>query len=390
MMHAGALEMVTQVESFSKTMRMLVCAGGTGGGIYPALAAVAELERQGLEREQVLWIGTRGEMEEELVPGAGLHLETIQGGPLVGVPLSQSLPNAAQLAWSIGPSMRLLRQFKPHVMFMTGGYMAAPVAIAAWMQRIPIGIYLPDVEPGSSIKFALPMAKRIAATTEGSAAFVPEKKLVVTGYPVRPQIRAATNLSKNDALAQFDLVPGRKTLFVFGGSRGAQAINRALMAVLPEMLSVYQVIHISGTLTWPEVEANVQTLNAEQRSYYRAYPYLHQRMGVAFRAADLVVSRAGASMLGEAPAFGVPSVLVPLTFAWRYQKVNADYMTQRGAAVQLTDQTLPDRLLPTVNDLLQDEQRLLAMGKAAKALDQPDATARLAEFIVALAKEGGS
>ena len=95
-------------------------------------------------------------------------------------------------------------------------------------------------------------------------------------------------------------------------------------------------------------------------------------MGAAFRAADLVVARAGASMLGECPAFGLPSVLVPLTFAWRYQKVNADYLTERGAAVQLTDETLPEALLPTVRALLFAPDRLAGMAAAAAALDRPD------------------
>jgi UDP-N-acetylglucosamine:LPS N-acetylglucosamine transferase len=102
------------------------------------------------------------------------------------------------------------------------------------------------------------------------------------------------------------------------------------MASLPQLLAHYQVIHISGTLTWSQVEANLETLSQAERAYYRPYPYLHERMGAAFRAADLVVARAGASMLGEAPAFGLPSVLVPLTFAWRYQKVNADFLADQG------------------------------------------------------------
>lgn len=371
-------------------MRVLICAGGTGGGIYPALAAASELEAQGLDRDQMLWVGTAGEMEEQLVPDAGIRLETISGGAIVGVPWRESIPNAAKLTWSIGSGMRLVRQFKPHVMFMTGGYMAPPIAAAAWMQRVPIGIYLPDVEPGASIRSILPVARQIACTTDGSAVFVPPEKMVVTGYPVRPELRAATRLSKEQALAQFDLAPLRQTLFVFGGSRGAQNVNRALMAILPQLLQDFQVIHISGTLTWPEVEENWQTLTDEQRAWYRPYPYLHQRMGAAFRSADLVVARAGASMLGEAPAFGLPSILIPLSFAWRYQKVNADYLAKRGAAVQLTDETIHGSLLSTITGLFADAPRLAAMGKAAKALDKPLATANLADFIVGLAKEGRS
>jgi UDP-N-acetylglucosamine--N-acetylmuramyl-(pentapeptide) pyrophosphoryl-undecaprenol N-acetylglucosamine transferase len=363
-------------------MRVLICAGGTGGGIYPALAAATELRRRGLNEDQLLWIGTRGEMEERLVPRAGLKLETISGGAIVGVPAHVMLRNSMKLAWSLGKASSLIGRFKPDVMFMTGGYVAVPVALASRWQRVPISIYLPDVEPGSTIRFVMRFAQKVACTSEGSRAYVPEEKMVVTGYPVRPQLRAATRLSRTEALAQFNLKPERPTLFVFGGSRGARNINRALMGILPPLLQQTQVIHISGTLTWPEVEANAVTIAAELRPFYRPYPYLHEEMGAAFRAADLVVARAGASMLGECPAFGVPAILVPLTFAWRYQKVNADYLSQRGAAVQVRDEALSRELLPTVMALLQDESRLSRMGAAARALDKPDATANLAQLIM--------
>lgn len=365
-------------------MRILVCAGGTGGGIYPALAAVAELQQLGVVTEDILWIGTMGEMEETLVPRAGLRLQTIAAGPIVGVPLATRTRNAGRLFRGLGAASGHIGRFRPAVAFMTGGYVAAPVAVAARRHGVPIVVYLPDVEPGSAIRAVMPLARRVACTTDGSRAYVPAEKMVVTGYPVRPDIRAARELSREEALARFDLSPGRPTLFVFGGSRGAQAINRALMAVLPALLDDAQVIHVSGTLTWPEVEANAAGLPRSMRDFYRPYPYLHEEMGPAFRAADLVVARAGASMLGECPAFGLPAVLVPLTFAWRYQKVNADYLTDRGAAVQLTDETLGEALLPTVRRLLFDDRALLTrMGEAAAALDRPDAAKNLARLILA-------
>ena len=363
-------------------MRVLVCAGGTGGGIYPALAVVTELQAMGVGVEDILWIGTKGEMEETLVTRAGLRLETIPAGPIVGVSPATRARNAAKLVRGVGAASTHVRRFRPNVMFMTGGYVAAPVAVAARRHRVPIVIYLPDVEPGSTIRFALSLASRIACTTDGSRVYVPAEKMVVTGYPVRPDVRAARLLSQAEALAQFDLSPGRPTLFVFGGSRGARNINRALMAALPELLTEAQIIHVSGTLTWPEVEANATTLSPELRAYYRPFPYLHEQMGPAFRAADLALARAGASMLGECPAFGLPSILVPLTFAWRYQKVNADYLTERGAAVQLVDENLMETLLPTVRALLLDREKLSHMAEAAAALDRPGAATDLARLIL--------
>ena len=369
-------------------MRLLICAGGTGGHVYPALAMVTELLRQGVQKEDILWIGTRGKMEETLVPRAGLRLETLAGGAVVSsAPLHVRMMNATRLVWGTGTASKHIRQFKPDVMFMTGGYTAVPVTLAAWLKRIPSGIFLPDIEPGATIKGLQRFARKIACTTEKTNAFLPQEKLVVTGYPVRPELRAANELSKTDALAQFDLHEGRPTLFVFGGSRGAQNINRALMANLPELLRTMQVIHVSGTFTWDEVERNTATLPAELRQWYRPFPYLHERMGAAFRAADLVLARAGASMLGECPAFGLPAILVPLTFAWRYQKVNADYLTQQGAAIQSTDERLESELLSLVNGILQDQTRLAAMQTAARALDIPDAANNLAQFVINLSKK---
>ena len=390
MTHVGAFNFSVSPHSLSKTMKILICAGGTGGGIYPALAAVSALESDGLSLDQILWIGTAGEIEETLIPRSGIKLETIHGGAIVGVPLQVSIRNAAKLAWSVSKASGLIRRFQPDVMFMTGGFLAPPVALAARLHRVPIGIFLPDIEPGSSIKAVMPFAEKIACTTEGSQAYVPKDKMVVTGYPVRTEIRDALHMTKAEALAQFDLDPVRPTLFVFGGSRGALNINRALIASLPELLQKAQVIHISGTFSWPEVEANVDSLSSKERRWYRSYPYLHNEMGAAFRAADLVVARAGASMLGEGPAFGLPAILIPLTFAWRYQKVNADYLTQRGAAIQLTDENLSEELLPAVLGLLQDRKRLLEMSQAAKAADMPEATSRLAQFITSLGKGAAS
>jgi len=367
-------------------MRVLVCAGGTGGGIYPALTAVSELETLGVSREQILWVGTQGEMEEKLVPRAGLKLQTIQGGAVVGVPLAARVKNLAKLTWSVGTAHNLIRQFKPDVMFMTGGYMAAPVALAARLHGVPIVIFLPDVEPGSAIKSVMPLAQKVACTTNLSQEFVPAEKLVVTGYPLRPEIRAAAQLSRAEALAQFELADGRPTLLVFGGSRGSWNINKALMDSLPDLLAHIQIIHVSGTLTWPQVEENANALPADLRQWYRPYPYLHEEMGAAFRAADLALARAGASMLGESPAFGLPTILVPLTFAWRYQKVNADYLTERGAAVQSTDERLPAELRELVLGLLEYPHRLEQMRQAARALAVPQAAANLAQVIQQTAK----
>jgi UDP-N-acetylglucosamine--N-acetylmuramyl-(pentapeptide) pyrophosphoryl-undecaprenol N-acetylglucosamine transferase len=298
------------------------------------------------------------------------------------------IKNAAKLTWSMGKSNRLFGRFRPDVLFMTGGYVNVPVALVAWLRRVPAAIYLPDIEPGAAIRFLSNFVQNVACTAPASRQYFTDEKVVITGYPVRPDVRAATELSRETALARFDLAPARPTLLVFGGSRGARTINQALWAILPDVLAEIQVIHITGQLDWPEVEAHSQRLTAPERDYYRPYPYLHERMGAAFRAADLAVARAGASMLGEAPAFGLPSILVPYPYAWRYQKVNADYLADRGAAIRLDDALLQEALLPTALDLLRDETRLGQMAQAARELDIPGAADNLASLLLQLGQRG--
>ncbi len=333
----------------------------------------------------MLWIGTHGQMEETLVPRAGLQLQTIAGGQIAGVSRRKQATNVLKLAKGALEAWQIIGRFQPDALLMTGGYVNAPVAVAAKLRGVPAAIYLPDVEPGAAIKRVEPLVQKIACTTDGSAAFLPPHKLVVTGYPVRASLREALILSQAEARATFDLDDRRPTLFVFGGSRGAQSINRALMAILPDLLQTAQVIHVSGTLTWDEVAAFAETLPDDLRPHYKPFPYLHEQMGMGFRAADLVLARAGASMLGECPAFGVPAILVPYPHAWRYQKVNADFLVQRGAGVRIDDDMMNETLLPTIMAILADSAKLDAMKRAASALDIPDAPGRIADVLEELA-----
>jgi UDP-N-acetylglucosamine--N-acetylmuramyl-(pentapeptide) pyrophosphoryl-undecaprenol N-acetylglucosamine transferase len=224
--------------------------------------------------------------------------------------------------------------------------------------------------------------------------FAQKQNVQVTGYPVRPDLHTWQHQA---ALEVFGLSADLLTLLVFGGSKGARSINRALLAALPQLLAEMQVIHVSGELDWPEVETFrvglVDRLDSslpldqrlEMASRYHAYPYLHEEMGAALAAADLVVSRAGAATLGEFPLFGIPAILVPYPHAWRYQVVNAQFLTQRGAALLLEDRDLPEKLLPTVLGLVRDRSRREAMRQAMRSLARPDAARSIAHIIRDLA-----
>jgi UDP-N-acetylglucosamine--N-acetylmuramyl-(pentapeptide) pyrophosphoryl-undecaprenol N-acetylglucosamine transferase len=226
------------------------------------------------------------------------------------------------------------------------------------------------------------VADRIAITTRDTRAYLgSHPSVVVTGYPTRTDLRS---WNREQALAVLGLSAELPVLFVFGGSKGARSINQALWAVLPELLPEMQIVHITGQLDWPEIEGVLASLPVDHADRYHPYPFLHQEMGAAFTVADLALSRAGASTLGELPLFGLPAVLVPYPYAWRYQQVNAQYLAERGAAVVLEDAELPTQLLPVVRDLIENIHKREQMRSAMRALAQPDSAAKIAGHLHSL------
>ena len=327
------------------------------------------------------FVGAVGGMEGALVATARLGFRDyheVLAGPMHGVsPLRMA---ASLLKLSVGSlqSLVMLRRIRPRVILLTGGWANFPVAAAARLLRIPIVIYLPDIEPGLTIQVLQRFARKVAVTAAPSLRFFAAGKALVTGYPLQRDRLCA---DRNAALARFQLDPGRKTLLVFGGSRGARSINLALGDNLARLLDGgLQVIHITGELDWARAQAQVGDLAAHP--CYRAYAYLHADMGLAFAAADLAVCRAGASALAELPAFGLPAILAPYPYAWRYQKVNADYLAQRGAALRVNDEDLSAQLGDTVLALLGDDARLAQMQASSRALATLDGAQKLAALLI--------
>lgn len=360
-------------------LTILFASGGTGGHVYPALAVAEAIDPQ----NRLIFVGSGG-LERDLVKESGITFDSyidVRGGPIAGVSLPRKLISAVNMMMGTLQAFFLMARRKPDSILLTGGWSGLPVALAAWVRRVPILIFLPDIEPGSTIRMYQRLARYVATTVPESSAYFPSGKTIVTGYPLRKDVLSA---NRAEAIKHFKLDPDCKTLLVFGGSRGARSINRALMDILPELLtSGLQIIHVSGTLDWPEVEARRAAITGSR--YYHAYPYLHHDMGLAMAAADLVISRAGASALAEFPLFGLPSILVPYPHAWRYQKVNADYLSERGAAITMQDERMKTDLLPTIQALLADSARLSEMKSKAAAMARPDGAKNVALELVRLA-----
>ncbi len=350
--------------------------------MYPALAVLQHLMNEHPEVEP-LWVGGAGGMEGDLVRRAGVPFESIPAAGVHGVGLRQLPGNLRRLSGGALASRRILRRFRPQALFFTGGYVAVPMALAARTvrPRPRILLYVPDIEPGLALKTLARFADRIALTAADSRAFFPRRAhLTVTGYPIRPELTA---WERSAARAHFGLQPETPALLAFGGSQGARSINWALTRCLPDLLPEVQVLHISGRRDWEEVQAATRSLPPALADRYHLRAYLHgQEMGAALAAADLALSRAGASSIGEFPFFGLPAILVPYPYAWRYQQVNAAYLQRRGAAVILPDAELNDRLASTVLTLARAPEQLAAMRAAMQRLSTPQAARNIGQLLI--------
>ena len=348
--------------------------------MYPALAIHSALKNANPDIE-TLWIGGEGGMEAGLVERAGIPFKTIPAAGLHGVDFRRLPGNLYAILRGIISATRILNEFKPDVLFFTGGYVAVPVALAG--RKIPTLLYVPDIEPGVALKVLASFSNCITTTSEESKQFFPAKaKVVVTGYPIRPEL---AGWDKITARKQLNIHDERPVILVFGGSKGAHSINQALLAHLNNLLTTTNIVHISGELDWPEVENVMANLPQDLREHYHAFPYMHEEMGAALAAADLVVSRAGASVLGEFPCFGLPAILVPYPHAWRYQKVNAETLTKHGAALMVEDSKLKSGLFLTINKLFETPEKLETMRTAMLSLRSDNAAGKIATQIYELA-----
>jgi undecaprenyldiphospho-muramoylpentapeptide beta-N-acetylglucosaminyltransferase len=360
-------------------VRLLICAGGTGGGVYPALAVLQTMQN----KAEVLWVGGDGGMEARLVERANVPFKTIPAAGVHGVGLKTLPGNVIRLVRGFFAARNIINDFKPDVLFFTGGYVAVPMALAGL--RIPTFLFVPDIEPGLALKTLARVADRIAVTAQASFRyFRRQARLIATGYPTRPDLSRWTRSEARQALK---LAGDSPVLLAVGGSKGARSLNNAILENLVPLLEQAQVVHITGELDWPTIEGRTKGLTAEQAARYHAYPFLYEEMGAALAAADLAVSRAGASVLGEYPLFGLPALLVPYPHAWRYQKGNANALVECGAAIMLEDDKLSKQLLPTVNALLSQPQKLASMRDAMQHLSHPEAAAEIGRQILTLCQE---
>jgi UDP-N-acetylglucosamine--N-acetylmuramyl-(pentapeptide) pyrophosphoryl-undecaprenol N-acetylglucosamine transferase len=361
-------------------VRVLFTGGGTGGHIYPALALAAALEKG---NSSLLFVGTAGGLEQELVPRAGFHLRTIT---VSGLERRLSVKNVLtffRLAKGMGQAYRILREFRPHVVVGTGGYVSLPVVFVATRLGIPTLIHEQNVLPGLANKFLSRFVTTVAVTyAESERHFPRARRLVETGNPIRNEI---LDLNREEGKGRLGLKDEGQLLLVFGGSRGARPINEAMLKALPILSGQSQITiyFITGNDDFEHVR---QVLNPgigkEKMGNIIIKPYLHD-MPAGLAAADLVVARAGATTIAELTARGIPAVLIPSPYVTgNHQEYNARLLERRGAAAVILEKELTGpSLAAKVLEILQDPSQLRRMGTSSFTLGQREAVEKLVALI---------
>ena len=352
----------------------------TGGGVFPALAVLQALENKA---EDTLWVGSRSGMEETLLAQYQIPFKAISAAGIHGIEIFSLPKNSLQLIKGWQESKAIIRNFKPQVIFFTGGYVGIPMSVAA--HNIPSVVFIPDIEPGLALKIIMRSADRITVSTGLSLPFIHEKeKVKITGYPLRQEIKK-WNRKKGRAL--FNIPMDSTVLLAFGGSKGARSINQALMQILNKLIGNMHVIHITGVDNWSEVQAIRESNSKLESSHYHVFPFLQENMGAALAAADLAVCRAGASTIGELPYFGLPAIMVPYPHAWKYQQQNAKYLVNKGGAEMIKDNNLSRDLYRKITEIIFNKQKLEKMGKNMQSLAVVDAEQSIANVLLKVRKD---
>lgn len=323
-------------------------------------------------------MGRAGGVEERIAGELHIPFTGIRVGGLRGMGVRTQARNLAQMAQASRAAGLVIAHFKPNVILATGGYVSAPVLWAGWRKKIPIVIELPDLEPGWAIRATWRMSRQVAVSFDEVLRFFGRGRATVTGYPVRA---AFYRTERQAARTHFGLDSQMPVATVFGGSLGAHALNEAVRMNLRELLGETQILHICGPRDKAQLESERERLEAGAAARYRVFDYLKDDMPQALAAADVVVARAGAATLGEFPAVGAPSILVPGLFAEGHQEKNADFMASRGAAVKLREEKLAVEFVPMLTGLIRDRERLETMREQVRKMARPEAAHAIGNLV---------
>ena len=372
-----------------RKLRVIISGGGTGGHIFPAISIANRFKEVNPETE-VLFVGANGRMEMEKVPAAGYR---IVGLPISGLQRKLSLRNIVhnialpfKTLYSRAKARRLIREFKPDIAVGVGGYASAPLLMAATRAHIPSLIQEQNGFAGLTNRMLAGKVDKICVAYEGMERFFPAEKIVMSGNPIRSTIRPATSQMREQALAHYGLDAGKKHILIVGGSLGCGTLNRTVMAWIEAGCPAgedVQILWQCGKYYEKQVAAFMQ---GRELPDIRWSAFI-DRMDYAYAAADLIVSRSGASSVSEICACGKACIFVPSpNVAEDHQRHNAMALVSRDAAEMVADADAPQQLMDRAMALVHDRERLAEMERNAASMALPNAAAVIVDCAYSILK----
>ena len=363
-----------------KQIKIIVSGGGTGGHIYPAIS-IANALKQKIENCEILFVGAEGKMEMEKVPAAGYK---IIGLPIRGLQRSLSKENLKffpRLFKSLRKAKKVVKEFQPDVVIGVGGYASGPLLHVASKLGIPTLIQEQNSYAGITNKLLAKKAKKICVAYDGMERFFPKEKILLTGNPVRKDLINIAQKNK-EAKEYFKLDPQKKVILIVGGSLGARTINNSVLNALDQIKdSEVQLIWQTGKFYFDKVKEELKSWDLDN---VKVFDFV-SRMDLAYAAADIVISRAGAGTISELCLVEKPSILVPSpNVAEDHQTQNAMALVKKNAALMVKDVEAQQKLIKEALSLIKDADLLEELAKNSKALAKPNAADDIANEILAM------
>lgn len=369
-------------------MRILFTGGGSGGHIYPILAVVRELNTLAKKKDidLDLVVVSDSDFGRVLLESQQVRFRRIKAGKLRRYPSVNMFWDFALMPLGLLQGLYLVWQEMPDCVMGNGGYVEVPVAIAAWLYRIPLLIHESDVVPGLANRLVACFAKRIGVSFSQTLSYFKKEKTALVGNPVRKEV---VKLGKKEPRDVLNLQSYKKGLLVLGGSQGARKLNQLVLETAPRLLKSLEIVHQCGKKNKQELEKKKERIDEEVRGHYHLKSFLNEHeLACAYSWADLVVARAGAGLIFEIAACGLPSILVPLPgAAYEHQKKNAYAYSSYGACRVLEQPNLkPSIFVEEVKSLVENPVQRRKMSKRAKSFAKPQAGRLVAEELIELGK----
>lgn len=374
------------MRKMSDSIRIIISGGGTGGHIFPAVSIANAIKAKRPEA-QILFVGAEGRMEMQRVPAAGYD---IKGLPVRGLIRPLWSPKNIGVALDYLKSIRMVKSivkdFKPDVAVGVGGYASGATLDAAAKMGIPCLIQEQNSYAGVTNKHLASKARKICVAYEGMERFFPADKIMITGNPVRQNL-IETKMSREEAVTSFGLDPKKKTILFVGGSLGARTVNESILRRLDVIRkSEVQIIWQTGKFYSEKIKAQLE--NAEPVKNLVVTDFISD-MGTAYKAADLIISRAGASSISEFCLIGKPVILVPSpNVAEDHQTKNAMSLVNKQAAMIMKDAQAPDELVDLALETVNSKEKLESLSMNIKKLALPNSANIIADEVLKLAEEG--